>query len=179
MGVVDHDGKAGAVEPLETPGGRRDRRKPRGHRLGGDAERPGRGGGAEEVLHLGRADEACAERQRRAAEREHAARPRERRLDVERADIRRLAGADPHAARPDLAREPRPGGIVDVHHRHGLRLAARREVLEEEPRLGAVVALGVAVEVEMVATASKRQPSTRSWASACDDTSIATCVAPA
>ena len=67
----------------------------------------------------------------------------------------------------------------------GSGLPRRRQELGEEPRLGGVVRLQVAVEVEVVARevgehgGVEAQPAARSCASACDETSIATCVVPA
>jgi hypothetical protein len=59
--------------------------------------------------------------------------------------------ADRHRARAQRAEQAGARGIVGVHDRHRIRLPARREVLEEEPRLGGEVALDIAVEIEVIA----------------------------
>ena len=97
-----------------------------------------------------RAHEPALERQALGAQRERAAGPRQRGLDLQRAHVGARAPADPHAARAHARRQARARRVVDVHDRHRVGLPARGQLVEEEPRLGGGVALEVAVEVEVI-----------------------------
>src|SRR5207244_2703144 len=142
--------EAGSGDLLEPPGRRRRGREAARDRVGRDAERPRGGGGTEEVLDVGRADERAGERHALTTEHEDPPRAGERRLDVARMNVATTA-RDPDGTPGDRAREPRPEGTFDVHHRDRIRLPPGRKMLEEEPRLRRVVALEIAVEVEVIA----------------------------
>ena len=86
-----------------------------------------------------------------AAENEDPARAFERALDLGELDVDLGIAPDAHHPPRHLAGKARARGIVDVDDGGRSRLARRGQQLEEQPGLGGVVRVEVAVEIEMVA----------------------------